>query len=390
MAKVKRVALFGEYNNNCNLHQIDGLRWGFEALGIETIFGFEWIRGEAMSKFLDLCKPDFVFEINRSRKQIPECEDGFHHIAWIQDDASFPYGALNDITGGCGQSDITYFLNDPKMHDLDERIGRIGRLLHATDPNAFTPQNISPACDVITVGHLAPPPKCQYYEFVQKFDCCGVQTTMEEIHQPLLTAGICHANFEVGAFNEFLTEFMKTKKSDFLPDKRTFARIRARYSSSIIRGIDRARLLHKLVRVTRNVRFFGDGYWKHDELLAPHFYGAIHTTAEKVAANASARIMFHNGNLAMHERVLEAFAMGRPVMLNHTLYDDAPSGINEYFVPGEDFVFYNEDNIEDVTRELLGDKARLARVATNTRRKIQAAHTWRHRAQQILDDFYHG
>jgi spore maturation protein CgeB len=95
----------------------------------------------------------------------------------------------------------------------------------------------------------------------------------------------------------------------------------------------------------------------------------------------------HNGKLAMHERVLELMAAQRPVIINATPQDDLVFGINHNFTPDEDFVAFHGHDADAVLPGLLGDEARRRRLGQNARRRILAAHTWHHRAHQVVDDF---
>ncbi|MGH6620860.1 MAG: hypothetical protein ACREF6_15050, partial [Alphaproteobacteria bacterium] len=77
--KIHRVALFGlDFPNIMN--QIMGLRNGFRQLGIEVLTAWPQPNALTLENVLDSFRPDFVFEINRSRNQIRACDEKFVHV----------------------------------------------------------------------------------------------------------------------------------------------------------------------------------------------------------------------------------------------------------------------------------------------------------------------
>src|SRR3954454_10636958 len=150
MAAVKRVGIFC-CEENSMINHVLGLKSGFEQLGIEVATGFNYLNGGRMALFLDMFRPDFVIEINRSRNQIPDCDEPFHHIAWIQDNATF----RRRVSWGFGGSDMNYFVLEPEILGFDERtIGRWDYLQMAADDSQYFPIDIAPTWDMTTMGYL--------------------------------------------------------------------------------------------------------------------------------------------------------------------------------------------------------------------------------------------
>jgi hypothetical protein len=77
--KIERVAIFGlDFPNIVN--QVVGLRDGFRQLGVEVLTAWPHPNALTLENVLDSFRPDFVFEINRSRNQIRDCRETFRHV----------------------------------------------------------------------------------------------------------------------------------------------------------------------------------------------------------------------------------------------------------------------------------------------------------------------
>lgn len=90
-------------------------------------------------------------------------------------------------------------------------------------------------------------------------------------------------------------------------------------------------------------------------------------------------------NRSLHEdvnmRVFEAMACGRPL-----LTDRLPSkcGLEEVLTDGETAFLYDDRTLEETVRRLLGEPALVERVGQAGRAHVLAAHTYRHRAAELL------
>jgi len=112
------------------------------------------------------------------------------------------------------------------------------------------------------------------------------------------------------------------------------------------------------------------GYWKE--------WGRVHDLF------AGARVNFSN-----HVRRAEDYLNDRVPMVmgvGGVLFLDRQPGLYKWFVDGEEVVFF--DDLKDLVSKLMyylprpDERARIGRAA---RQKMLSAHTYRHRAEQILD-----
>jgi hypothetical protein len=380
MAGVKRVGIFC-YEENSLINHVLGLKSGFEQLGIEVATGFNYLYGGRMALFLDMFRPDFVIEINRSRNQIPDCDEPFHHIAWVQDNATF----RRRVSWGFGGSDMSYFVLDPEVLGFDGRtIGRWDYLQMAADESQYYPLDIAPTWDVSTMAYLPAP--FEESELRQVIPCGRAEATLGEIHDEFLKTDIRLSNFHMSRIEDFVVSFCRARDPDYQPDE-ILERLMIFFEDRVLRRLERAGGLMEILKVTQNIRLFGAVEWALDPAFAPHYSGRVYKPSQKNLINNLSRIIFHNGILHQHERVFEAMACGRPVLMNRTPYDELPYGIRSHFDPDEHFVFHENDDIAEVTASLLKDDGRRERIGRQARERCLGGHTWRHRAEKILADF---
>jgi hypothetical protein len=380
--RLRRVALFCQ--DPSKYSYVRDLAAVFRLMGVEAIDGHSYLDGKKFRNMLRDFKPDFVLEINRSRNQIPDCDAKFHHIAWIQD---YSVGRRR-ITDGFGGSSKVYSILDP--HILGYRAEQVQGwtlLQSAVDPNVHRPTpGLMPRWDVTTIGYLASPlSRC---ELRAPLYSSGVNTTLSEIQAEFRACGMNHGNLHVPNLESFLLGFMRSRKPDYRPDA-TFDWLMALYEDRVIRSLDRAGYLRQVISRTDNVGIFGNGQWPWDEQFSRHFSGRIRGGSQRAAIYCLSRIVFHNGQLLVHDRNLEAMSCEACVILNHSIHEDSPSGITPYFTDGEHFAFFDEETLPDLVTELLADDARRARLGRQARKKILDGFTWHHRAQQIVNDFVH-
>ncbi len=378
MPEVRRVGIFcqPEY---ILLNQIFGFQLAFEAMGIEVVTGYSFLNGGHMARFIDEFKPDFILEINRSRNQIPNFDDKIFHISWVWDHTAHDV----DIVNGFGGSDLNYCFIDAKRLGYDDKVGRWDILLPAVDPLVFFPMGLDPRWDVTAIAHLCWPLTDADLNATIKFP--GFTTTLREVIAEVEGGGLGYWNADMRVLKEILLRFIRRRNPVYRPDAGLMGLV-GLFSNRVLR-LERVSLMHAVLRATQNVAVFGTGYWRVEPKLSPHWGGVVTRYSDKNAINNMSSLVFHNG-FGMHERVLEAMAAGRPVLVSRTPFDDAPGGLNQYFEPGRDFVLYDVETVEDVVRETLRDRERLRRIGENARARTVAEHTWRQRAEKILRDFH--
>ncbi len=380
MPAVKRVAIF-THPDTAMINMVLGLKKAFEALGIEVISGFSYLDSHRMRVLVDMVRPDFILDINRSRNQIADFDEKIHHIGWFE--APYHSGKRIDLTWG--GSDMTYTNLDPAMMGLEpHQIPRWDYLHFAIDTETYRPMGVAPALDMSTIGYLALVLQPQELDIV--VESGGVRVSVREVAAVVQAAGLSETNFHTLKLRDCLEALFRSRNPAYRPDD-MFWQLMTFIHDRQFRAGGRGAFIKKLLPATRNIRLFGTGFWGNDPDLAPYYAGKVFKPSEKAAVINLSRIVYHYGAVMMHERVLEAMACGVPPIMNRTPNDYEPFGIGSHFTEGEHFLFYDEDNIAEVMRGLLTDEPLRRRMGEQGRQRILEGHTWMHRAQKILQDF---
>ncbi len=94
---------------------------------------------------------------------------------------------------------------------------------------------------------------------------------------------------------------------------------------------------------------------------------------------SSARILFNSAvKDDLNMRVFESMSIGR------CLLTDPVPGLLDLFVPDVDLVLYDDVDLVDKLRFLLGHPGIRERIAASGRKKILGSHTYRHRARSLV------
>ena len=89
IVSIKRLGLFLPAMNSFYLSLFFALKRAFNELDIE-VSGWTSLPSEKeLEVFIDQFKPDAIFEMNRSRRQVPSLPRKVKHISWMVDVADF-------------------------------------------------------------------------------------------------------------------------------------------------------------------------------------------------------------------------------------------------------------------------------------------------------------
>lgn len=378
--KVERVAIFGlDFPNIIN--QLIGLRNGFRELGVEVLTAWPHPNALVLENVLDSFRPDIVFEINRSRNQIKECDVDFRHVCWIQDVQSL--GERLDMN--FGGSDLTYFLLPPSaMGYRGVPDDAVDYLLPATNPDIFFLRTEPPIFDFSFVGQIFSPMSEEMRSrrvVVEGVDC----GSFADLEAHLERTGVSHVGLTQGEGTARMLEFVRAHVPDaevamINPAIRNFC------DEYFPRLRDRTRMLDAVMKVSTKIGLFGTGPWHEWPAYAPHFGGYINVPSRLALVFRRTRVNLHNAGTALHPRVVDCMACGGVILVNKSPYDGTRFGLDTYFEPGRHFVEYDFSSMTDTARDLLADEVGRRQIGAAAAAAVHADHTWRHRAQQILAD----
>lgn len=381
--KVERVAIFGlDFPNIIN--QLIGLRNGFRELGVEVLTSWPHPNALVLENVLDSFRPDIVFEINRSRNQIGDCNAEFKHVCWMQDIQS--QGERLDTN--FGGSHLCYFLLPPSAAGYGPGMDdSVEFLLPATNPEIYFRKPEPPIFDFSFVGQIFAPlsDEVRARSIVVEGIDCG---TIGDLENHLRQAGISHVGHRPEEGIAQLLAFVRRHvpgidASMIDPAIRNFC------DEYFPRLMDRTRMLDEILKVSEKVGFFGTGPWQEWPEYARHFGGYINTPSKLALVFRRTRVNLHNGGTGLHQRVMDCMASGGAILVNKSPFDGTRFGMDCHFELGRDYIEYEFSSLADTARDLLADDERRRAIGIAASKAVLEAHTWRHRAQQIIDDLKH-
>lgn len=380
MSPVKRIAIFAIPDHHY-INMLLGLQRGFEQLGIEVFVGWPPLSGPNLACFVDNYKPDVVMEMDRFRDQIADFHEPVRHVAWVLNHVIFGRRVTENATG----SFAVYMVTDPEVTGFEHlRQGSYGHLLPACDPAVFHPRKLDPFFDFTLIGHLYGPLPESTLNSEIRIDDQPIARVGDLVDE-FMASDIFHWKQNNRHIDEFIIGFFARCGFELtqsgIPDN-----LRYLLDEYMIRLKDRKRVADGLLNVSGNVGFFGNPEWQEWPELEPYYYGRINRTSSLVDTICRTRVNIHNGPLTMHMRVMEVMGCGMPLLVNRSLWDAKPCGIESHFTPFEHYIPYDLDDIEEVAAKALRDEPWRTRIAEAGLRRVLEAHTWRHRAEYLLRD----
>lgn len=350
------------------------LSQAFVELGHESGWQAEFPTHDAVASFAKQNGVSLVFEINRTLGSEQPWPSSVSHAAWLQDH----WVDWTPVTN-LGKSDHVYFLYHPDAsygEDIppDRRWSVLSPGARADAP---APETTAETYDIAFCGHLPSP--VDKGVFVTAKDGTPVPLRMFIAGWPpelLLQSHFCLRD---------IREHIQ-RRCDELGCDTTWGQ-RLAIDTTLVRTLERQAILNAALSVSNNVGIWGPDKWLKWPEFAPFYKGDLPQSALDKDVYQASRLNVHTGVVTMHVRSMDCMAVGGFLMINRTWIDDKPGGINHFFATGEHYASYDKDNFAEVARRYLGDPTSRTRIAAEGRRAVLAAHTWKHRAQQILRDF---
>ena len=101
-----RVLLYLPFKSDFYMGLYEDMKLGFEEAGCIVDGNYEYLESKDLVKKIDEFKPDFVFEMNRTKNEIENFPKGVIHICWLVD---YWERTAEQIDG----SDILYVFSKP-------------------------------------------------------------------------------------------------------------------------------------------------------------------------------------------------------------------------------------------------------------------------------------
>ena len=352
-----------------------GLSQGFTDLGHEAAWQTELPTHESVASFVKRKGVSLVFEINRTLSRDQPWPSGVAHAAWLQD-----HWIDGNLVVDLGKSDHIYFLYHPDAAyagDLPADC-KWSILSPGARADAPAPTAAADRYDLAFCGHLPSPPDMEGQIAISRN---GRAVSLSKFLQNWPPEILSQSQFCLRAIREKILSRCREVRCQLTTE--TCQTI----DETMMRTIERRHILNVALTVSSNIGIWGPDKWQKWPEFAPFYKGDLPQLSLDKEVYQAARINVHTGTVAMHVRSMDCMAAGGFLLINRTWIDDKVGGINHFFAADEHYGSYDMDDFGEVACRYLEDAPARARIAAEGRRAVLAAHTWKHRAEQILKDF---
>lgn len=352
-----------------------GLSQGFADLGHESGWQTELPPHETIASFARRKGVSLVFEINRTLPRDVSWPSGVAHAAWLQD-----HWIDGNLVVDLGKSDHIYFLYHPDAAyagDLPADC-RWSVLSPGARADAPAPTAAADRYDFAFCGHLPSPLEMNGRIAIS---ANGRAVSLSKFLQNWPPELLSQSQFCLKAIRKQIERRCQEIRCEL-----TIEQCMA-IDETLTRTVERRHILNVALTVSSNLGIWGPDKWQKWPEFAPFYKGDLPQLSLDKDVYQAARINVHTGTVAMHVRSMDCMAAGGFLLINRTWLDDKAGGINHFFAADEHYGSYDMEDFGEVACRYLEDAPSRARIAAEGRNAVLAAHTWKHRAQQILKDF---
>jgi hypothetical protein len=373
-----RVAIFMPRANSFYLSLLFGLKLGFEKHNVEVFASATLYEQNCLVEFCQQYKPHLIFEMNRSRAQLPDLPANIMHVAWIVD----TLGHTVDYYHG---SDITYFFGGNWKRAFTAEGGLVDWLAPGTCEVSYSFKPQQTAADFSFVGHIPKPWNenelgreiCKYRDESIHFG---------RLHDELLDywQSISFENFENITYLNSAYELVEQrygKKIDIHDQA-----LRYDLGCRMVRLRNRQQLMEQVLGHKGTLRIYGSKNWQEWPRYRPHYHYFVEHSRDLADIYQTTKLNLHEG-VGPHFRVFDAMSSGGAMMVKRTPDDAAEGGMYEIFEPFVHYIPFLEDDFNDLAEKYLRDDTARRSIVENAFQEVQARHTWTHRAEKILLDY---
>jgi hypothetical protein len=361
---------------------------GFEQAGFEVSGTTESLGEAAIVEWCRSHEPDVVFDMNRTRSQVPFLPRRVVHVSWIVD---FLGRTEEQIQG----SDLTYFFTTGWVRAF--RYDTFSDWLPpGSCPSTYALRRVAFESDVSVAGHVPPP-----------WSEAELNRNVSRSPRPLSFRDLL-ADFQAyvrgldpeqdadhGSYWQEVNRLVRVATGDDIVDDPA---VRYDLLGRLPRTGLRQSMVSEVLSAGCSLRIFGTKSWTAWPDLAPHYRGFLDSPAELAQAYSSSRINLHEGE-GMHFRSLDCLAAGGLLFYCTTKKSTdarggwgwAPPGTRLHhpsppLIAGEHYVEYYPGELAEKARFYLARPALCEKLRHNARSLICQHHTWRHRALKVKAD----
>jgi hypothetical protein len=361
---------------------------GFSQAGFEVDGTCETLDEAGVVEWCRAHRSEVVFEMNRTRSQLPSLPRSVLHVSWIVD---FLGRTDEQIQG----SDITYFFTTGWVRSFPYD-SFAAWFPPGSCIETYAPRSASYESDVSVAGHIPPPwsdaelgrnvsrtaQPMSFGELLQRFQAFveGLGPSSDSTHS--------------SHWQEVNRIVRDATGADIVDDPAVRYDLLGRLPRT---GLRQA-MVKEVLEAGTSLRIFGTRGWQAWPELAPHYGGFLETPAQLSQAYSSSRISLHEGE-GMHFRSMDCLSAGGLLFYctRRKSNDEfggwhyAPPGARvgdatRPFVADEHYVEYYPGEFAEKARYYLARPNLCDKLRQSARAQVSESHTWRHRALKLAQD----
>ncbi|WP_190303186.1 MULTISPECIES: glycosyltransferase family protein [Methylomonas] len=346
---------------------------GFSALGLQASYYCGTLTEAELAGWVACHKPQLIFDMNCSRADRPGLGSDIFHICWVVD---FNGRSLEAFAG----SDITYLFAAEWLQSCGSR-ENYHWLPPGVSAECYFPQAGAFSHIASFVGHI---PKPWSEAELQRNIAAGDRVLRFADVLPMLEDTLTRhkSRYVVQAdYNALLSELAT---QHFGVNIRFGAVLDYDLSGRLIRLLNRRALVDQLVEI-EGLAIYGPDNWALWPQYRPFYQRFLSSVDELRAVYNQSQINFHEG-CSMHFRVVDAMACRSLLFVKNHGYHEGDAGLDRFFEPGVHYVAFQAENLIELYQYYSNNTNLADKVRDAAFQAITAQHTWRHRAEQIIED----
>lgn len=353
---------------------------GFKDAGLNSYFCcYDNENTEEKNKFYKIVNkvnPNLILEIDSILDNKKLLNSEIKHASWIQD---YRFNGRT-IIDNFGESDFIYFIINPIVWNINTAHITNWSVLYpgAITNNNFLQNGPTEKIDLSFIGFIPDPINMDYLLVCPvtnnsvtlkiflsdfKIDCLMQSSySRKDIYSSIKIACQKH-------------HLIKLKECDLqLIDE------------VLPRTLERKAVVDILLKSDKSVELYGPIGWLQWPEYKNNYKGYIDNYERIKNIYQNTLINIHNGGLSMHYRVFECMGVGGFILINNTNLDGLDYGINSYFKSGVHYGSYDLNSLSYIIEYYFNNKNERDIIRYNGMLEVQARHTWRHRAIQVIND----
>ena len=377
---MKKVLLYLPYDSDFYKGLYEQIKRGFEQVGWHMEGGCGYLEGPLLIRKIESFKPDFIFEMNRTKSELNIACLGIPHVCWLVDYWGRTAGQIKG-------SDILYLFSHAWLTEYKDYDGLIDVLYPGTDIDLYaTCRGERSNRAILFLGHL--PKIWEEAELNRRIYLSGNRVVQfKQVVDLVHHFSINPVDYQKNAISTkaFLRNQLKTQYLDTYGDQALFYDIFTR----AFREGRRVGVMSQLVKHFDEVQIYGSENWLQREIFAHFYKGFLHTPQAMSKVLNQACFLLHDGAMP-HFRTFDGMAAGcmvlKPDVSDYGIFDEWK---NLGFTEGLEVYTYrlSEESISEMCAYIKKlSLSQLKDISVSNKEKMIACHSWAHRALKIIKD----